>query len=342
MFSGVTVSSGRPGQTICYMSRENATISSHVYMSCRGSLHQQETGHRIKDLGLTELYAKWQHIREYFFIHCNQKEVWSPALITTADIDVCLCDVIGIPIPMKIALMMLKIVFSTMIDWCTYYIYGNHTMDLLWEKFQWILPLYMKPISYQAKASVVCSVTAVIFIDFCLKKLNVFSQHIGKNKWISEFRRTNPQELKCWSSFCANYFLRYYLMMQHQPIVKIVNGTHEWAHRPYQLLITAACTNTCSKMKGSHSRAADRCPFVPRHSLSQVTFFMQLGMWPYVNIVCKCSCWDGCQRNLSLSSLKCRYTRFCGLNFKIFNLRSLYQDVPWIDYSCAVPRVEHR
>ena len=46
----------------------------------------------------------------------------------------------------------------------------------------------------------------------------------------------------------------------------------------YQLLITAACTNTCSKMKGSHSRAADRCPFVPRHSLSQVTSFMQLGM----------------------------------------------------------------
>ena len=56
-----------------------------------------------------------------------------------------------------------------------------HTMDLLWEKFQWILPLYMKPISFQSKASVVCSVTAAIFIDFCLKKLNVFSQHIGKN-----------------------------------------------------------------------------------------------------------------------------------------------------------------
>ena len=34
----------------------------------------------------------------------------------------------------------------------------------------------------------------------------------------------------------VNYFLRYYLMMQHQPIVKRVNGTHEWAHRPYQPL----------------------------------------------------------------------------------------------------------
>ena len=48
-------------------------------------------------------------------------------------------------------------------------------MDTLWEKFQWILP-----ISFQSKASVVCSVTAAVFIDFCLKKLNVFSQHLGK------------------------------------------------------------------------------------------------------------------------------------------------------------------
>ena len=53
-------------------------------------------------------------------------------------------------------------------------------MDMLWEKFKWILPLYMKPISFQSKASVVCSVTAAVFIDFCLKKLNVFSPNIGK------------------------------------------------------------------------------------------------------------------------------------------------------------------
>ena len=53
-------------------------------------------------------------------------------------------------------------------------------MDMLWEKLQWILPLYMKPISLQSKASVVCSVTAAVFIDFCLKKLNVFSKHIGQ------------------------------------------------------------------------------------------------------------------------------------------------------------------
>ena len=38
----------------------------------------------------------------------------------------------------------------------------------------------MKPISFQSKASVVCSATAAIFIDFYLKKLNVFSQHIGQ------------------------------------------------------------------------------------------------------------------------------------------------------------------
>ena len=148
---------------------------------------------------------------------------------------------------------------------CLYLYKTSHTMDLLWEKFQWILPLYMKPISFQSKASVVCSVTAAIFIGFCLKKVNVFSQHIGKkNKWISEFHRTNHQELKCWSTFCVNYFMGYYLMMQHQPVVKRVKGTHEWAHRPYQLLITAECTNTGGKMKGSHPRAADRCPFVHR------------------------------------------------------------------------------
>ena len=55
-----------------------------------------------------------------------------------------------------------------------------HTMDMLWEKFRWILPLYMTPINFQSKASVVCSVTTAPFFYFCLKKLNVFSQHIGR------------------------------------------------------------------------------------------------------------------------------------------------------------------
>ena len=73
----------------------------------------------------------------------------------------------------------------------------NHTMDLLWEKFQWILPLYMKPISFQSKASVVCSVTAAIFIDFCLKKLNVFSQHIGKKT--NEYLNSAEQIPRNWN-----------------------------------------------------------------------------------------------------------------------------------------------
>ena len=37
----------------------------------------------------------------------------------------------------------------------------------------------MKPINFQSKASLVCSVTTALFNDFCLKQLNVFSQHIG-------------------------------------------------------------------------------------------------------------------------------------------------------------------
>ena len=72
-----------------------------------------------------------------------------------------------------------------------------HTMDMLWEKFQWILPLYMKPISFQSKASVVCSVTAAVFIDFCLKKLNVFSQHIGQKT--NEYLNSTEQMPRNWN-----------------------------------------------------------------------------------------------------------------------------------------------
>ena len=56
----------------------------------------------------------------------------------------------------------------------------------------------MKPISCQSKASVVCSVTAAMFIDFCLKKLNVFSQHIGKKQmhiWILQNKSTGIEGL---------------------------------------------------------------------------------------------------------------------------------------------------
>ena len=73
----------------------------------------------------------------------------------------------------------------------------NHTMDMLWENFQWILPLYMNPISFQSKASVVCSVTTAVFIDFCLKKLNVFSQHIGKKT--NEYLNSTEQIPRNWN-----------------------------------------------------------------------------------------------------------------------------------------------
>ena len=72
-----------------------------------------------------------------------------------------------------------------------------HTMDMLWEKLQWILPPYMKPISFPSKASVVCSVTAAIFIDFCLKKLNVFSQHIGQKT--NEYLNSTEQIPRNWN-----------------------------------------------------------------------------------------------------------------------------------------------
>ena len=113
-----------------------------------------------------------------------------------------------------------------------------HTMDLLWEKFQWILPLYKKPINFQSKASnVFFSHRSHIYWFLPEETKCVFPTYrLKKNKWISHFRWTNPQELKCWSTFYVSYFLRYYLMMQHQLIAKRVNGTHEWAHRPYQLL----------------------------------------------------------------------------------------------------------
>ena len=72
---------------------------------------------------------------------------------------------------------------------------GWHTMDMLWEKFQWIL--YMKPISFQSKASVVYSVTAGILIDFFLQKLNVFPQHIGKKT--NEYLNSAEQIPRNWN-----------------------------------------------------------------------------------------------------------------------------------------------
>ena len=60
-----------------------------------------------------------------------------------------------------------------------------------------ILPVYMKPISFQSKASVVCPVTAAIFIDFCMKKLNVFSQNIGQKA--NEYLNSAEQITRNWN-----------------------------------------------------------------------------------------------------------------------------------------------
>ena len=55
----------------------------------------------------------------------------------------------------------------------------------------------MKPIYFQSKASVVCSVTTALYIDFCLKKLNVFSQYIGTktNEYLDSTEK-NHKDLK--------------------------------------------------------------------------------------------------------------------------------------------------
>ena len=101
----------------------------------------------------------------------------------------------------KIHVIWMSVVLNKYTNFCIAII-GNatfnwHTMDLLWEKFQWILPLYMKPISFQSKASVVCSVTAAIFIDFFLKTLNVFSQHICQKT--NEYLNSAQQMPKNWN-----------------------------------------------------------------------------------------------------------------------------------------------
>ena len=55
----------------------------------------------------------------------------------------------------------------------------------------------MKPISFQAKGLVVFTVTAAIFIDFCLKILNVFSRHIGEKT--NEYLNSAEQIPRNWN-----------------------------------------------------------------------------------------------------------------------------------------------
>ena len=163
-------------------------------------------------------------------------------------------------------------------------------MYMLWEKFHWILPLYMKTITFQSEAPVVCSVTTALFIDFCLEKLSVFSQHIGTKT--NEYLKSTEKITRNWNinlvsalitswdiiSWCRINLLWKELMERM--------SEHTGLIRSYQFLITAACTNTGGKMKGCRARAADRCPFVHRHSKSQVTSFIS---FPVV-----CHLWDVC------------------------------------------------
>ena len=153
----------------------------------------------------------------------------------------------------------------------------THTMDLLWEKFQWMIPLYMKPISFQSKASVVCWVTTAISIDFCLKKLNMSSQHIGKKA--NEYLNSAEQIPRNWNADQPSVLITKWcsINLWWKELMERMSE-HTGLISSYQLLITAVCTNTGCKMKGSHSRAADLCPCVLRRSLSQVSSFMQLGM----------------------------------------------------------------
>ena len=58
-------------------------------------------------------------------------------------------------------------------------------------------------------------------------------------------------------------------------------------------------------MKGSHPRPADLCPFVPRHSISQVTSFMQLGMLCFI-----CVWTNGWGNNRDAGDLR-RHRTYC-------------------------------
>ena len=55
----------------------------------------------------------------------------------------------------------------------------------------------MKPISFQSKASVVCSVTTDVFIDFFLKKLNVLYRHIDQKA--NEYLNAAEQITRNWN-----------------------------------------------------------------------------------------------------------------------------------------------
>ena len=151
---------------------------------------------------------------------------------------------------------------------------GKTDMVMLWGKFQWILPLYMKPITFQSKASVVYSVTAAVFIDFCMKKLNkcVFPTYLWK---INEYLNSTEQIIRSWNAYLVSALITSWDITQRcsinllwKELMERMNE-HTCLISSYQLLIIAMLLvqrRQGGKMKGNRSRAADWCPFVPKHS----------------------------------------------------------------------------
>ena len=128
-----------------------------------------------------------------------------------------------------------------------------HTIDMPQDSFQWNLPFYMKLISFHSKASVVCSVTTAVFIDSCLKKLNVFSQHIGKNT--NEYLNSAEQITRNWnlnlvSVLITSWDITWWCIINllWKELMERMSE-HTGLISSYQLLITAACTNTAARWK---------------------------------------------------------------------------------------------
>ena len=150
----------------------------------------------------------------------------------------------------------------------TYFNKCRHTMDMLWEMFHRILPLYMKPIGFQSKAPVVFSVTTTVFIDFCLMKL-CFPNILVKS---NEYLNSTEQITRNWNVNLISILITTWDIIQWRSInllrKKLMGrmSDHAGLINSYQLRISAACTNTGDTMKVCHPRAADQCPFVPRQS----------------------------------------------------------------------------
>ena len=92
---------------------------------------------------------------------------------------------------------------------------------------------------------------------FYPKKLSV------KNVWIRWDENSQGIEMLI-IFFIVAIFLRYYQIMQLNPVVERVNGDEVRAHGSFQLFNTDPCANTCGKIKGSHPGPGDLFSLVPR------------------------------------------------------------------------------